>query len=190
MGKVVLDVSMSLDGFTAGPNVRQEEPMGDGGERLHEWQAGKGPDGEVDIGVARELDATTGAAIIGRRTFELGLGPWGGTPWPGVPSFVVTHRTREDLLGDNGGTFAFDGLQAAARRAKDAAGDKHVRVLGAEVARQLLSAGLLDEVYIHLVPLLMGEGTPLFAGERAELIPERKPVTGAVTHLHYRVSKP
>lgn len=61
-----------------------------------------------------------GAALIGRRTFDLGLGPWGGTPWPGVPSFVVTHRTREDLLGDNGGRFAFDGLEAAARRAKDA----------------------------------------------------------------------
>jgi dihydrofolate reductase len=190
MSKVVLDVSMSLDGFTAGPNVREAEPMGDGGERLHEWYAGKGPDGGVDIGVQREVDATVGATVIGRRTFDLGVGPWGGTPWPGVPSFVGTHRTREDLLGDNGGTFAFDGLEAAARRAKDAAGDKDVLVLGADVARQLLRAGLLDEVRIHLVPLLMGEGTRLFAGERAELIPEGKPVAGAVTHLRYRVSKP
>lgn len=190
MSKVVLDVSMSLDGFTAGPNVREEEPMGDGGERLHEWYAGKGPNGEADLRVGRESDGTVGATIIGRRTFDLGLGPWGGTPWPGVPSFVVTHRTREDLLGDNGGTFAFDGLQTAARRAKDAAGDKDVWVLGADVARGLLRAGLLDEVRIHLVPLLMGEGTRLFAGEQAELIPEGKPVAGAVTHLRYRVSKP
>jgi dihydrofolate reductase len=190
MSKIVLDVSMSLDGFTAGPNVRQEEPMGDGGEGLHEWMAGEGPDGGVDIGVRRETDAMVGATVIGRRTFDLGLGPWGGTPWPGVPSFVVTHRTREDLLGDNGGTFAFDGLEAAARRAKDAAGDKNVLVLGAHVAGQLLRAGLLDEVRIHLVPLLLGGGTPLFAGERAELIPEGKPVAGAVTHLRYRVSKP
>jgi dihydrofolate reductase len=189
MSKVVLDVSMSLDGFTTGPNVREAEPMGDGGERLHEWQAGKGPDGRVDIGVVRQLNATVGATLIGRRTFDLGLGPWGGTPWPGVPSFVVTHRIREDLLGDNGGMFAFDGLEAAARRAKEAAGDKDVVVLGADVARQLLRAGLLDEVHIHLVPLLMGEGTPLFAGERAELIPEGKPVTGAVTHLRFRVAK-
>jgi dihydrofolate reductase len=189
MSKVVLDVSMSLDGFTAGPNVREAEPMGDGGERLHEWHAGKGPDGGVDIGVQREADATVGATVIGRRTFDLGVGPWGGTPWPGVPSFVVTHRTREDLLGDNGGTFAFDGLEAAAQRTRDAAGDKDVLVLGADVARQLLRAGLLDEVRIHLVPLLMGEGTRLFAGERAELIPEGKPVSGAVTHLRYRVSK-
>jgi dihydrofolate reductase len=102
---------------------------------------------------------------------------------------VVTHRTREDLLGDNGGTFAFDGLEAAARRAKDAAGDKDVPVLGADVARRLLRAGLLDEVHIHLVPLLMGEGTRLFAGEQAGLIPEGKPRRGAVTHLGYRVSK-
>jgi dihydrofolate reductase len=190
MGKVVLDVSMSLDGFTTGPNVGEREPLGVGGERLHEWMAGKGPDGGVDIGVRREVDAMVGATVIGRRTFDGGVGPWGGTPWPGVPSFVVTHRTREDLLGGNGGTFAFDGLQAAARRAKDAAGDKDVLVLGADVARQLLRAGLLDEVRIHLVPLLMGEGTPLFAGERAELIPEGKPVAGAVTHLRYRVPKP
>jgi dihydrofolate reductase len=190
MSKVVLDVSMSLDGFTAGPNVRESEPMGDGGERLHEWMAGKGPDGGVDISVRREVDATVGATIIGRRTFDLGVGPWGGTPWPGVPSFVVTHRTREDLLGDNGGTFAFDGLEAAARRAKDAAGDKDVLVLGAHVARELLKAGLLDELQIHVVPLLMGEGTPLFVGEQAELIAEGKPAAGAVTHLRYRVAKP
>ena len=141
MSKVVLDVSMSLDGFTAGPNVRDREPMGDGGEGLHDWMAGKGPDGGVDIGVRRQVDATVGATVIGRRTFDLGLGPWGGTPWAGVPSFVVTHRTREDLLGDNGGTFAFDGLQAAVRRAKDAAGDNDVLVLGAHVARQLLRRG-------------------------------------------------
>ncbi|WP_433286502.1 dihydrofolate reductase family protein [Pseudonocardia sp. CA-142604] len=190
MSKIVLDVSMSLDGFTTGPNVRDEEPMGDGGERLHEWHAGKGPDGEVDLAVSRELNATVGAAVIGRHTFDLGLRPWGGTPWPGVSTFVVTHRTREDLLGDNGGTFTFEGLQAAARHAKEAAGDKDVRVLGAEVARELLRAGLLDEVFIHLVPMLMGEGTRLFAGERAELIPVGGPVGGSVTHLRYRVSKP
>ncbi|MGH3381383.1 MAG: dihydrofolate reductase family protein [Actinoallomurus sp.] len=190
MSKIVLDVSMSLDGFTTGPNVREREPMGDGGERLHEWMMGKGPDGGVDIGVRRELDAMAGATVVGRRTFDLGLGPWGGTPWPGVPTFVVTHRIREDLLGDNGGTFAFDELETAARRALDAAGDKDVLVLGADVARQLLTAGLLDEVRVHVVPLLMGAGTPLFAGERAELIPEGRSAMGSVAHLRYRVAKP
>ena len=103
---------------------------------------------------------------------------------------MVTHRTREDLLGGNGGTFAFDGLEAAARRARDAAGNKDVLVLGAHVAGQLLRAGLLDEVRIHLVPLLLGDGTPLFAGEQGELIPDGKPVAGAVTHLRYRVPRP
>ncbi len=150
--------------------------------------AGEGPDGDIDAGMRREKDAAVGAAVVGRRTFDLGLGPWGGTPWPGVPSFVITHRVREDLLANNGGTFAFDGMQAAVRRAKQAAGDKDVQVLGADVARQLLRAGLLDEIHIHLVPLLLGGGTPLFDGERAELIPEAKPVTGTVTHLRLRVA--
>jgi dihydrofolate reductase len=189
MSKVVLDVSMSLDGFVAGPNVRQAEPMGDGGERLHTWMAGNGPDGDVDAGVRREVDASVGAVIIGRRTFDLGLGPWGGTPWPGVPSFVVTHRPRQDLLGDNGGTFAFGGLRAAVRRGKQAAGHKDVLVLGADVARHLLRADLLDAVRLHLVPLLLGGGTRLFDGDRAELIPEGKPVVGTVTHLRLRVAK-
>jgi dihydrofolate reductase len=189
MSKVVLDVSISLDGFAAGPNVRDEEPMGDGGERLHEWHAGKGPNGEIDLAVVRESAGMVGAAIIGRRTFEIGLRPWGGTPWPGVPSFVVTHRTREDLVGKNGGTFYFDGLESAARRAKAAAGDRDVWVLGPEVARHLLRAGLIDEVRLHLVPILMGEGTPLFDGERAELIPAGPPVAGAVTHLRYTVPR-
>jgi dihydrofolate reductase len=139
----------------------------------------EGPDREIDLSVHREVDASVGATVIGRRTFDVGVGPWGGTPWPGVPSFIVTHRTRQDLLGDSGGRFAFDGLEAAVWRAKQAAGDKDVLVLGADVARQLLKAGLLDEVRIHLVPLLMREGTPLFAGERAELIPAGKPVTGS-----------
>jgi dihydrofolate reductase len=190
MSKVVLDVSMSLDGFIAGPNVREAEPMGDGGERLHEWIFRKGPDAEIDLGVRREFDATAtvGATVIGRRTFDLGVGPWGGTPWPGMPSFVVTHRTQPDLLGKNGGLFAFDSLEAAARRAKQAAGHKDVLVMGADVARQLLRAGLIDELRIHLVPILLGDGTPLFGGERAELIPEGEPVTGTVTHLRFRVA--
>jgi len=188
MSKVVLDVSMSLDGFMTGPNVREAEPMGDGGERLHEWMRA---DGEIDLDAQRQVHASVGATVIGRHTFELGLPQWGGTPWPGVPCFVVTHRTREDLLGDNGGTFAFDGLEAAVRRAEEAApDDKDVLVMGADVTRQVLVAGLLDEVHLHLVPVLLGAGTPLFAGERAELIQEGEPVAGTVTHLRYRVAKP
>jgi dihydrofolate reductase len=168
MSTVVLDVAMSLDGFTAGPDIGETNPMGKGGERLHEWMwtAGNGPDGETDIGFS-PMNATVGAALIGRRTFDLGLGPWGGTPWPGVPTFVVTHRTREDLLGDNGGTFAFDGLEGAARRARAAAGDKDVLVLGAHVAEALLRAGLLDQVRVHLVPLLLGRARRCSPGSEA-----------------------
>ncbi len=109
MSRVVLDVSVSLDGFTTGPDVGEAEPMGIGGERLHEWMGAGG----ADAGVREAVDASVGAVVIGRRTFDLGLRPWDGTPWPGVPSFVVTHRTRENLLAGNGGTFVFDGLAAA-----------------------------------------------------------------------------
>ncbi|OLZ52753.1 dihydrofolate reductase family protein [Amycolatopsis keratiniphila] len=186
MSKVVLDVSMSLDGFTAGPNVRAEEPMGDGGERLHEWMAGEGADARA----VEEVNAMVGATVIGRRTFDLGLRPWGGTPWPGVPSFVVTHRTEDDFRGDNGGMFFFDGLETAVRRAKDAAGDKDVLVMGADVAGQLLVAGLLDEVHVHVAPVLLGRGTGVFGGRVGELVPEGAPIAGVATHLRFRVAAP
>lgn len=163
--------------------------MGDGGESLHDWMAGEGPDAEVDLAVRRDVTDNIGALVIGRRTFDLGLENWGGTPWPGIPSFVVTHRPRPDLLGDNGGTFAFDGLDGAARRASEAAGDKDVRVMGADVARQLLRAGRIDEIWLHVAPLLLGGGTPMFDGELVELIPEGRAVAGKAIHLRFRVGK-
>ncbi|MGH2512847.1 MAG: dihydrofolate reductase family protein, partial [Candidatus Limnocylindrales bacterium] len=184
MSMIVVDVSMSLDGFISGPNVRAEEPMGEGGEGLHTWMAAA----ETDPAVARELVTGVGASLVGRHTFELGLRPWGGTPWPGTPSFVVTHRPRPDLPGDNGGTFAFDGLAAAVSRATQAAGKGDVFVLGGELTHHLLRAGLLDEIRLHIVPILLGGGTPLFAGELAELDPIHESVAGSVTHLHLRVA--
>lgn len=192
MSKIVLDVSVSLDGFTAGPNVRPAEPMGDGGESLHGWMSGEQSAdesaNEVDRAVRDEVDAAVGAVIIGRRTFDLGLEPWGGTPWPGTPSFVVTYRVRGDLVGDNGGVFAFGGLREAAGRAREAAGSKDVLVLGSDVARGLLREGLLDEVHLHVVPVLLGGGTPLFTGDRADLVPVGTPRGGAANHLRYRVT--
>ncbi|GIF74955.1 dihydrofolate reductase family protein [Asanoa siamensis] len=182
MSKVVLDVSASLDGFTAGPDVRAEVPMGAGGEALHEWMA-------TDVDVRREVDAAVGAVVVGRHTFDLGLPLWGGTPWPGVPTFVVTHRPRPDFVGDNGGAFGFGTLTDAVSRAKEAAGDKDVYVMGADVARQVLRAGLLDEICLHLVPILLGGGTRLFDGEIADVSPVAGTVVGTATHLRYAVGR-
>ena len=183
MSKVVLDVSVSIDGFTSGPNVRPEEPMGDRGELLHAWMGEDGPDARV----FEANNAEVGATVIGRTTYELGRAPWGGTPYAGIPGFVVTHRPEPDYVGDNGGRFSFDSLDSAVRRAKEAAGSKKVYVLGADVGRQALAAGLLDELHVHLAPVLLGGGARLFDGELAEVVAEGEPVIGTATHLRYRV---
>lgn len=185
MSKVICDVTASIDGFTTGPNVRQAEPMGDGGEALHAWMAG---DEAVDQAVVEKVNDRVGAAIVGRHTFDLGLELWGGTPWENRPCFVVTHRPEPDFVGDNGGTFAFCGLRDAVQRAKEAAGDKDVFVLGSALTRALIREGLLDELHLHLAPLLLGAGTPLFEGERAELVPVGDTLIGTVTHLRFRVA--
>src|SRR6478609_4122907 len=169
MSRIIMDVSMSLDGFTAGPNIGPATPMGEGGERLHEWMFRDDLTDAVDLGIREEKNKSVGAALIGRRTFDIGLELWGGTPWAGVPCFVVTNRPQVGFVGDNGGEFWFGGLEAAAQRAKEAAGDCDVQVLGATVAGQLLQAGLLDEVFLHLVPVMLGAGTPLFGGVQADL---------------------
>jgi dihydrofolate reductase len=186
MAKVVMDVTMSLDGFITGPNVRAEEPMGDGGEDLHTWMGGSDP---VDVEVFEEVNAAFGAIVIGRRTFDLGLKNWGGTPWPGTPSFVVTHRPRPDFVGDNGGAFSFDSLESAVERARQAAGDRTVLVMGGDVARNVRKAGLMNELWIHVAPMLLGGGTPLFDREQGELVPARKTVSGSATHMWYRIPK-
>jgi len=188
MASIVWDVTMSPDGFTSGPNVRAEEPMGDGGEDLHTWMAGTDPDG-VDAAVLERLNTGIGAVIIGRRTFDLGLKNWGGTPWPDTPSFVITHRHRENLKGDNAGEFAFGTLEDSVRRAREAAGDKNVMVLGADVARQLMRAGHLGQLWLHIYPKLLGAGTPIFAGERETLIPIERPLVGNATHHFFTVGK-
>jgi dihydrofolate reductase len=189
VARFVLDISVSLDGFAAGPNVREAEPMGDGGERLHAWMFQDEPGDEVDAAVRRAKDSDIGAALVGRRTFDLGVGPWGGTPWPGVPAFVVTHRPREVFTGDNGGTFTFDAWEGAVRGAREAARDREVQVLGPTIGRQLLRAGLLDELRLHVVPILLGAGTPLFDGDVADLVPVGRADVGTVTHHRFRVDR-
>ena len=201
MSKVVLDMSMSLDGIGAGPNPSAADPMGAGGERRHEWHPFHDPDqvpaagapaaSEVDAREVRELFAATGAVVLGKRTFDLGLESWGGTPFP-VPCFVRTHEARDDLVTATG-TFAFvtDGIERALRRAQAAAGDKDVLVMGGPtVAQQAVRAGLVDELSVHLVPVLLGAGSRLFehlAPEAIELERIALIASPRATHLRFRV---
>jgi dihydrofolate reductase len=187
MGKVIYDKSMSVDGFIAGANVRLEAGLGDDGERLHDWGF-KDPAGmELILGEVARL----GAVICGRRTYDMSIphwGPDGPTASARVPLFVPSHGVPDDV--PDGGVYTFVGdLETAVARAREAAGDRNISVMGADVAGQLLRAGLVDEISVHLVPMLFGTGTPLFRDldehVTLELI-ERRESTFA-THLRYRV---
>ena len=200
MSATVLYMSMSLDGFIAGPNEGPDNGLGDGGERLHDWLWGGEPAGPSGVpsspsGVnGRVLDESlaTGAVVAGRGTFEP-AGGWGGDHHDGVPIFILS---RDELGIDIEGwplvTYVSD-VQTAMVEAKRAAGEKNVLVHGATTAQLALAAGLLDELEIHLVPVLLGQGRPLFDNlgpEHTEL--ERVRVLegeGGMTHLHYRVRR-
>jgi dihydrofolate reductase len=204
-----LNISMSLDGFVAGPNQTLEEPLGEGGDQLHEWGVGletwrrqhglEGGATNPDDELVRELHERTGAFVMGRRMFSNGDGPWendpkangwwGDDPPFGGPVFVVTHHAREPLeLGTTTFTFV-DGIEGAIGQAREAAGDRDVQVSGgASVAEQALNAGLLDELHVHVAPVLLGGGVRLF--DRAERRPielMRVAASPAVTHLTYAV---
>jgi dihydrofolate reductase len=213
MPRLTLDISMSLDGFIAGPNPTLEQPLGEGGERLHEWvlslaswrkphglDGGEtGPDDEV----MTESIERTGAVVMGRRMFSGGRGPWEDDPnadaWWGdnppfhVPVFVLTHHPREPVVKEGGTTFTFvtDGIEAALEQARAAAGDKDVALAGgANVVQQYLKAGLLEELQIHLVPLLLGGGVRLFddlGPDQIELEATRVIESPSVAHLRFRV---
>ncbi|MFC6885960.1 MULTISPECIES: dihydrofolate reductase family protein [Actinomadura] len=189
MGKVLLDVSMSLDGCVAGPDVGEDAPMGTGGERLHDWMfngPSRSPASDVDAQMVRALNASAGAVMMGRRTFDVGVGPWGDTPFR-APCFVVTHRPMGDIV-KAGGTFAFvPGIGDALERARDAAGARDILVMGADLAGRLLDARLLDEVHVHLVPVLLGDGVRISG--LAELERIGLALSPYVTHLHYRVAR-
>ena len=179
MSKVLVFASMSLDGFVAGPDISPELARGVGGEELHRWMFGADVD-PADRALVDEVHAGTGAVVLGRRTFDVGLAHWDDVPYP-VPSFVVTHRPRPDLP-QKSGTFSFvDGVGAAVERARAVAGTGTVTIMGAAVQRQALAAGLVDEVLVSLVPVLLGAGAPLFAG-----LPPAS-FTGPVRHLRARV---
>ena len=192
MGNVV-HMSMSLDGFVAGPNVRVEHPMGEGGERLHEWMFGGAGD-PADARVAAEMFSTetVGAVVMGRTTFTVGEAAWGVDGTFGVPCFVVTHRAAETLVkGPTTFTFVTDGIESALAQAEAAADGKDVNVMGADTVQQLLRAGRLDEIQINLVPVLLGDGTRLFDGlgtGHVELDRARVVESPRMTHLTYRVT--
>lgn len=192
MGKVFLSVSMSLDGFITGPNQTVENPMGDGGELLHEWMFKEEMD-PMNAEILKDYFASTGVFLMGRRWFDDGEGPWGKNPPFQVPVFVVTHREREKLVkGKTSFTFITNGLEAALKEAKAAAGNKNVTTGGGNIPRQLIKAGLLDEMLISVVPVLLGSGTPLFDNETIKLTQLEKinlMEAPGVTHIRYRVIK-
>ena len=193
VGKVIFDMSMSLDGFVTGPNVRPEEPNGDGGQLLTEWALG---DYEREREILAESGKSLGAIIAGRRTYDLSV-PWWGADGPTgparVPVFVVTHAEPEDT--PDGGVYAFvtGGIEGALDRAKAVAGEKDVAVMGgADTGAQYVGAGLVDEISVHLVPVLLGSGTRMFehlGGERIRLQAPEVIETAAATHLRFRIAE-
>jgi dihydrofolate reductase len=214
MPKLKVDISMSLDGFVAGPNQTLDEPLGQGGELLHEWMFSaqawgethglEGGETNVDSEVVEAGRGGVGATVMGRRMFSGGEGPWEDDPkadaWWGDdppfhhPVFVLTHHEREPVEKQGGTTYTFvtDGIESALEQARAAAGDDDVLVAGgAEVVQQYLRAGLLDEIQLHVAPVLLGGGARLFDGPLPDLphALERTRViespTG-VTHVTYR----
>jgi dihydrofolate reductase len=204
MGKVSTGLSMSLDGFIAGPNDGPERPLGEGGMRLFAWYAGgdteyRLPGTEMVFKVSpqsanllREAHSKMGAFVTGRRTFDITNG-WGGSPPLGVPTFVVTHTVPQEWAYEGSPyTFITDGVESAVEQAKAVAGDKDVAVGAASIAQQCIRSGLLDEIHIDLVPVLLGGGIRLFDHLGTGPIElERVRVVEApdVTHLTFRVVK-
>ena len=174
MGKVATGLSMSLDGFIAGPNDGPEQPLGEGGERLFGWFSA----GDTEYGLPgtemvfrvsqqsaemlREAHAGMGAFVTGRRTFDISNG-WGGNPPLGVPTFVVTHAVPDEWVYEGSPfTFVTDGVEGAVEKAGAVAGDRDVAVGAASIAQQCIRAGLLDEAHVDPVPVLLGDGVRLF----------------------------
>ena len=190
MGKVVFDISMSLDGFVTASDRSPQEPMGEGGQRLHDWAFGD----DRNQTYLAEIVAGVGAVIAGRETYDTSV-PWWGPDGPtGAaqrPVFVVTHEAPADPP-DGVYTFVTDGIHSALQQARTAARDKDVEVMGgASIGRQYLAAGLVDEILIHLVPVLFGSGTPLFHSLDIGHVPLEPPeVTESptATHLRYHVA--
>lgn len=201
MGKVVFHMSMSLDGFVAGPNDGPENGLGDGGDALFRWYF----DGNTEVSISegtpvlkvspqsaavlREAMATHGAGVCGRRTFDIAHA-WGGHP-PISPCFVVTHTAPQEWVKP-GSPFVFvtDGVESAIRQAQAAAGNKNVVISTASILQQCVNLGLMDEIHISLVPVLLGNGVRLFDHlgiKPVELQRMRAIEAPGVTHLSFRI---
>jgi dihydrofolate reductase len=203
MGKVTFNITMSLDGFVAGPNDGPENGLGDGGDRLFEWYFSGDTEIPISDGnmvlmvspqsaeILKKAIDSYGAGIWGRRTFDIAKA-WGGHP-PGSPAFIVTHHVPQEWVFEGSPfTFVTDGVQSAIRQAKEAAGDKDVVVCTASILQQCLNAGLMDEINIDLAPILLGGGVRLFdnlGSEPIELETIRVVEAPGVTHLGFRVVK-
>jgi dihydrofolate reductase len=211
MPMLKFEISTSLDGYAAGPSQSEEDPLGEGGEQLHEWviklaawrESHGYEGGEVNAStpLVEESQQGVGAVIMGRNMFGGGPGPWGDDPWQGwwgneppfrMPVFVLTHHEREPLtLGETTFTFVTDGIESALEQAREAAGEQDVAIGGgAEIAQQYLAAGLIDQMQLNVVPILLGDGARLFengAGAGLDLEPTLVVDTPEVTHLRYRV---
>jgi dihydrofolate reductase len=202
MSFTVLDMSMSLDGFIAGPNERLDNGLGDGGERLHAWVFAGVEDGLDHERAAQQLGGvngqvldelmSTGAVVAGRGTFEP-AGGWGGDHHDGVPIYIISRHPAPSWAADWPAVQYTSDLEAAVRAAKGAAGDRNVLVHGAGTAQRALAAGLLDELEIHVVPVLLGDGRRLFehVGLKQRELERVRVLEGqdGVTHLHFRLRR-
>ena len=209
MSSVTCQISISLDGYVAGPNQSLENPIGEGGMRLHEWlfetarwreQQGLEPGARTaDSEVVEEVFQNVGAYIMGRKMFGGGDGQWNmkWTGWWGdeppyhTPVFVLTHQAREPLAMRGGTTFNFvtEGIDSALEQARSAAGEKNVVIAGgASAVQQYLAAGKLDELYLHVVPVILGAGERLLENVGDPTMQPVKVIASpGVTHIKYRV---
>jgi dihydrofolate reductase len=212
VGIVTCQISISLDGYVAGPNQSLDDPIGEGGMRLHAWvfgtaswrrrQGEEGGEDGPDSEVADEVSQGVGAYIMGRKMFGGGPGEWdkewrgwwGPDPPYHVPVFVLTHHPREPLTMKGGTTFNFvtEGIESAMEQAQAAAGDHKVSIAGgASTVQQFLAAGRLDELYLHIVPVVLGAGERLLVGVGDPVLEPFKVVASpAVTHIKYRIGRP
>jgi dihydrofolate reductase len=191
MSKVTSDISMSLDGFITDPKASVGTPLeGNDPGRLHDWMFDAKTD--ADAAIVDERYASTGAVLIGKRMFDAGFEPWGDPPPFGMPVFVLAHEAREAQPMQGGTTYTFvTGVEAALEQARAAAGDKNVGIWGgANIIRQYLKPGLMDEMEIHLVAILLGSGVRLFedvTSDAFELKRIRCIETPGATHLRFEV---